>query len=45
MYGSSGVGKTSASRILASMLNPSPHGTIEKDSAMEGGKIILGIYS
>jgi len=38
MYGSSGVGKTSASRILASMLNPSPHGTIEKDSAMEGGK-------
>jgi len=38
LYGPSGVGKTTVSRIIAKLLNDHPSGTIEIDSALDGGK-------
>jgi len=38
IYGAAGVGKTSLARLVATGLNSSEHGTIEKDAGSEGGK-------
>jgi DNA polymerase III subunit gamma/tau len=40
-YGMPGTGKTTLSRIIAKSLNPHPCGTIEIDSALEGGKDVI----
>lgn len=38
LYGPAGVGKTTVGRLIAKALNKSPHGVVEKDSAIDGGK-------
>ena len=37
-YGPPGTGKTSIARLIASELNPSSYGLLEKDSSLEGSK-------